>query len=219
MGKVQSPLQIVSLLILFGSACIIEKIIPLQFWKKSVNGDVDASSDSTTTKKGDSKQLELSETKDNHTQGLLAVLLASFISGLAGAFSQKNLQSAVGSNAGGRNSYLFTMELCVVSLIFMMCSMVRSDDGKRIRSDGFFHNWTPQTFIPIMTNAAGGIIVGLVTKYAGSVRKGFALIFGLLLSGVLQAFMEEDSKISIEQVVGGCLAGLSLWMHSAFPAK
>ncbi len=218
MGKVQSPLQILSLLILFGSACIIEKILPLQFWKreKKVNGDVSAEKKDVGEDK--SKVGDLSEsTKDNHTQGLLAVLLASFLSGLAGAFSQKNLQST--STKGGRNSYLFTMELCVVSLIFMMCSMVRSDDGKRIRSEGFFHNWTPQTFIPIMTNAAGGIVVGLVTKYAGSVRKGFALIFGLLLSGVLQAFMEEDSKISIEQVVGGCLAGLSLWMHSAFPAK
>jgi UDP-sugar transporter A1/2/3 len=60
-------------------------------------------------------------------------------------------------------------------------------------------------------NAAGGIVVGLVTKYAGSVKKGFALIFGLLLLGIIQAIMSKDGdggKISIEHVVGGCLAGL-----------
>jgi UDP-sugar transporter A1/2/3 len=128
----------------------------------------------------------------------------------------------VGNVSGGRNSYLFTMELCVVSFVFMLTSMLKSGDGQRIRKEGFFHQWTPQTIIPILTNAAGGIVVGLVTKYAGSVKKGFALIFGLLLSGILQAIQDKDSgtggKISIEHIVGGSLAAFSLWMHSAFPA-
>ena len=70
--------------------------------------------------------------------------------------------------------------------------------------------------IPILTNSVGGIIVGLVTKYAGSVRKGFALIFGIFISGILQA---QDSGVSHEQIIGGLLAGISLWMHSAYPAK
>ncbi len=124
---------------------------------------------------------------------------------------------------GGRNSYLFTMELCVVSLLFMLTSTLKSADGKSIREKGFFHNWTPQTLIPILTNAAGGIVVGLVTKYAGSVKKGFALIGGLLLSGILQSTQGENvgdkggGGISIEHVVGGILAGFSLWMHSAYP--
>jgi UDP-sugar transporter A1/2/3 len=111
------------------------------------------------------------------------------------------------------------MELCVVSLIFMLVSMVKSEDGKRIRDEGFFNNWTPKTLIPVMTNAAGGIVVGLVTKYAGSVKKGFALIFGLLLSGILQALQDDDGGgITLEHIVGGVLAAFSLWMHSAFPA-
>jgi UDP-sugar transporter A1/2/3 len=218
MGKVQSRLQIVSLLILFSSACVIEKILPIRFWKSK-----DAASPIENGAEVEDKSQELkSVNRDNHTQGIFAVLLASFISGLAGSFTQKNLQSAAGGVAGGRNSYFFTMELCVVSLSFMVMSMIRSDDGKKIRENGFFHQWTPTTIIPILTNAAGGIVVGLVTKYAGSVKKGFALIFGLLLSGILQAIMSKDGdggKISIEHVVGGCLAGLSLWMHSAFPAQ
>ena len=225
MGKVQSPLQVVSLLILFTSACIIEKIVPIRFWKRkevAVVVDIDSDSDSgeEENKAVAVAGKEGTEQLDNHTQGLFAVLLASLLSGLAGAFAQKNLQSSA-SNLGGRNSYLFSMELCVVSLIFMSVSMLKSEDGQRIRKEGFFHNWTPKTIIPILTNAAGGIIVGLVTKYAGSVRKGFALIFGLVLSGILQAVMEEGgegSKISVEHVVGGCLAAFSLWMHSAFPA-
>ena len=50
---------------------------------------------------------------------------------------------------------------------------------------GLFHKWTPWTFIPLLTQAGGGIVVGLVTKHAGGVQKGFALIAGILLTGTI----------------------------------
>ena len=219
MGRVQSKIQIASLILLFTSACIIEKLIPFR-----KNTSVESTKTKTTASSSSSSSSSVvDQEKNSHSEGVIAVLLASFISGLAGALTQKNLQSystGIGTSAG-RNSYLFTMELSVASLIFMCISMLRTGDGKRIRSDGFFHNWTPKTCIPIVTNAAGGVIVGLVTKHAGAVKKGFALIFGLALSGVLQAVIsnDEDSKISVEQIVGGMLAAVSLWMHNSFPAK
>lgn len=141
--------------------------------------------------------------------GVIPVLTASFLSGLAGALSQKSLQTM------GRNSYLFTMELCAASIVVLLSSLLlNSSDAKVIREKGFFHNWTSLTWIPVVTNALGGIIVGLVTKYAGSVRKGFALIFGLLISGILQS---KGEGITSEQVVGGIFAATSLWMHCSFP--
>lgn len=119
------------------------------------------------------------------------------------ALCQKTLQ--------GRNSFLMTMEISSFSILFLAASMLLSNDGKRIRRDGFWNGWSSTTWIPVLSNAAGGIIVGLVTKHAGSVRKGFALIFGLFLSGIFQA------SISSEQIVGGILAAVSLWMHSNYP--
>jgi UDP-sugar transporter A1/2/3 len=62
----------------------------------------------------------------------------------------------------------------------------------------------------------GGVVVGLVTKHAGAVRKGFALIFGLLLSGILQN-MSKEEDVTKEQIVGVIIAAVSLWMHSSFP--
>lgn len=110
-----------------------------------------------------------------------------------------------------------SMELCSASMIVLGTSLFFSSDGKRVVEDGFWVGWVPQLWIPITTNAIGGIIVGLVTKYAGSVRKGFALIFGIFLSGVVQAMLDPTHGVSREQVAGGALAGLSLWMHSTHP--
>ncbi len=77
MGKVQSPLQIISLLILFLSACVIEKIVPIRFWKSSKSVSVENRKESPVEQKGQG---------DNHSKGLIAVLMASFISGLAGEY-------------------------------------------------------------------------------------------------------------------------------------
>jgi len=108
------------------------------------------------------------------------------------------------------------MELCAASVIIILCSLLMSPDGKTIARDGFWNGWTSTTWIPILTNSVGGIVVGLVTKYAGSVRKGFALIFGMFLSGIVQTLI-TDEGVSIEQNVGGVLAALSLWMHATNP--
>lgn len=148
------------------------------------------------------------------THGVVPILLASFISGFAGALSQRNLQ-AVG---GGRNAYLFSMELCAATFMILMISLLISSDGEQIAVNGLWGGWTASTFIPILTNSAGGIVVGLVTKHAGAVRKGFALIFGILLSGIIQAVLQPDLPITREQVVGGAIAAFSLYLHAENPA-
>jgi len=202
MGRKQSKTQMVSLVILLASALIIEKVISLSAPFLSVGGSGGAAAAATATK--------------HFTQGVVPILLASFISGLAGALVQKNLQSASGDAKGGRNPYLFNLEMCSASALILAVSLLFRADGSRIVNNGFFDGWTPQTWIPIVTNALGGIIVGLVTKYAGAVRKGFALIFGILISGLWEV---QTVGIGKEQVIGGILAALSLWMHTAYPYK
>jgi solute carrier family 35 (UDP-sugar transporter), member A1/2/3 len=200
MGRKQSYMQVFSLLLLLLSALIMEKLISLDFF---------LSSKATTT-------LQMPELGSRHwTHGVAPIMLASFISGLSGALSQRNLQ-AKGSGSGGRNPYLFSMELCAASSLILFFSLLASPDGKMIAKDGFWNGWTASTWIPIFTNSVGGIVVGLVTKYAGSVRKGFALIFGMFLSGVVQALV-TDEGVSVEQGIGGALAAFSLWMHATNP--
>jgi UDP-sugar transporter A1/2/3 len=181
-------------------------------------------------RKNDEIDLDKDQAHAHFTKGVLPVLMASLISGLAGALSQRALQ------IWDRNSYLFSLELSSASLLVLGSSLLLgSPDGRRIfkhQVDGdasgswterIREGWTWKTWIPITTNALGGVLVGLVTKYSGSVRKGFALIFGLLLSGILQNNFSNKGNdvngggVSTEQVVGGCLAALSLWIHSNFP--
>jgi len=208
MGKKQSTMQMMSLLVLLSAALVMEGVIPLDgsiflpsYWmggdESNINGN-DTADDATLSPR-------------HFSHGVLPIMAASFLSGLAGAITQKSLQ------VGNRNALLFTVELCVASLLLLLASFVTSDDGLQIRQRGFFSDWSYSTIIPILTNSAGGILVGLVIKYAGTVRKGFALIFGILLSGLVQTALDEDRSLSGEEVAGGVLAALSLWMHATNP--
>jgi UDP-sugar transporter A1/2/3 len=199
MGRKQSLMQVFSLLLLLLSALVMEKMVPIY---SLFSADV---------------RVEMPEWGSSHwTQGVAPIMLASFISGLTGAISQKSLQTL---GRDGRNPYLFSMEICAASALILGSSLLISSDGQRIAERGFFDGWTATTWIPIITNSIGGIIVGLVTKYAGSVRKGFALIFGILLSGSVQGMTQPDVGVSKEQFVGGVLAAISLWMHATTPYK
>ena len=213
MGRQQSMMQVVSLLLLLVSALVMERVVPLPFL--GVSAKI-ASADATD--EWDTK---------HWTHGVAPILLASFISGLAGALSQKNLQSA----GGGRNPYWFSMELCAASAMVLgvklLLNTITSGESTTTTNSnteptvGMWDGWTPGTLIPIAVNAAGGIVVGLVTKYAGSVRKGFALIFGILLSGLVQEFVTNRSQgggsVRPEQIVGGLLAAVSLYLHATNP--
>ena len=205
MKKKQSLLQMLALLLLLTSALIMEKVVPMDilvpsYWMNAQDGNIAA------------KYSIMSNLSSRHlSHGVVPIMIASFLSGLAGAITQKSLQ------VGNRNALLFTVELCAASILILLVTFITSDDGRLIRDRGFFDEWTLSTIIPILTNSAGGILVGLVIKYAGTVQKGFALIFGILLSGLVQSAVDKNRTLSREEVAGGVLAAVSLWMHSTYP--
>jgi UDP-sugar transporter A1/2/3 len=62
--------------------------------------------------------------------------------------------------------------------------------------------------IPVVVKALGGIATVLVHKHAGSVPKGFALVLGLVLSGML-----EREPLTFPQLLGTVLVLASSWVH------
>ena len=85
-GRRQSKLQVVSLFMLFGAALIIEKVVPLDFWLRAKN---DTASSNTSSESTSVDPPSTKKRSKHFRKGVLPVLLASFISGLAGALSQR----------------------------------------------------------------------------------------------------------------------------------
>lgn len=134
--------------------------------------------------------------------GIVPVLVASVLSGLASALCQW------ASQVKKHPSYLMTVEMSFVGSLCLLASTYKSPDGDAIRQHGFFHGWTLLTLIPVIFNAVGGILVGLVTTYAGGVRKGFVIVSALLVTALLQFIFDGKPPSPY------CLVALPLVMSS-----
>jgi hypothetical protein len=80
--------------------------------------------------------------------GLFCCLTASGLSGLSGVLVQKAL---VGSTP--QNPFVFTAELAVYGIVFLLISSLFSPRDRDLLLNGnLFLNWTTATFIPVTAN-------------------------------------------------------------------
>eukprot|EP00913_Durusdinium_trenchii_P008563 g8042.t1 len=91
------------------------------------------------------------------------------------------------------------------------CSHVASSGGESL-----FQGWSLYTWIPVITQGWGGIVVGLIAKTSGSVRKGFAVMVGLLLSCVLK-WLVEGKSLRFSVLMAIPLVAASIYLHAKYP--
>ena len=161
-------------------------------------------------------------------RGVVPCLGSTLLSGFAGALSQKGLQQT----GGGRNAYLYTLEVSAYSAIAAyLLSTLRRWGGREetggtvpngtaestaaadASNTSLFQYWTLGTLLPVACKALGGVLTALVHKHAGSVSKGFALTLGLVLSTGLM----DQNELHLHQVFGTLLVMLSSWLHFSIP--
>ena len=75
------------------------------------------------------------------------------------------------------------------------------------------NGWELKTAIPVITNAFGGVVVGLVTKYAGGVVKGFALIAGIIITAFAQ-WLVDSKPVGFNHWIAVALVSLSIYLHN-----
>ena len=102
-----------------------------------------------------------------------------------------------------------TTELAAYSIMTLGATLPFSQDGAAILEHGLFHNWSWYTLVPCLTQGLlsgvvclmscdddaglGGIFVGQVVKLAGGVQRGFSIIAGILLTGLIDVAVNNAS--------------------------
>mmetsp|Transcript_20230 Transcript_20230/g.29047 ORF Transcript_20230/g.29047 Transcript_20230/m.29047 type:complete len:332 (+) Transcript_20230:188-1183(+) len=192
MGKRQSYMQMFALILLLAAAVILNL-------------------DSTSGKGGN----EHNATALVST-GVVCVLIASMLSGISAALTQKVLAG----QERPRNSFLLSAELAVFGIVFLLGQQTvttLTQDATSIPSWAtFFNGWDVYTLIPVIINAMGGLVVGLVTKYAGGVIKGFALVAGLVFTGVAQ-WVVDGTPLGAYDWIAAVLVSVAIVIHTSYP--
>eukprot|EP01084_Bolivina_argentea_P291576 501126_1 len=165
----------------------------------------------------------------NARYGLIALITAAILSGLAGTLTQKALQTN-STNTNSRNSFLFSAELAVygicctffrlfvIELVIPYVNIVSDNalslDSMSIIKHGFLYNFQLSALIPIISNALGGIGIGLITKYSSVLHKNYSTMLGILLTGAIRLIL-YSKPISIAMYICLPLVIISLWLNSA----
>jgi UDP-sugar transporter A1/2/3 len=144
--------------------------------------------------------------------GIVCVLVASALSGFGSGVTEWALRRAA------RPSLVLSLELAVLGCLMVGASLLLglNNDVEVWRSEGLFARWTPLTFVPTLTQGCSGLVVGILTKVAGGVRKVLATICGLLLTCLIQQVTYGNLKPSV--LVAVPLVAGGVFLHVRYPA-
>jgi len=145
--------------------------------------------------------------------GVLAAVAGAMFSGLGAVLSEVVLVHH------GRDVRIFGVELAIggILVIAMNLALDLNGDGTRLRHSGFFSLWTPATMLPVLSQAAAGLLVGALTKVLGSIRKAMVVTIGLLMSSLLRVALEGLPSPSL--LFSICLVMLGVRLYCRSPAE
>ncbi|KAJ2850895.1 UDP-galactose transporter Gms1 [Coemansia brasiliensis] len=137
--------------------------------------------------------------------GLLAVLVACILSGLAGVYFEKVLKGSRKS-VWTRNAQLSLFSIAPALFgVFIV-------DGQEISTNGFFYGYTGWTYGAIACQAVGGLIVAVVVKYADNILKGFATSISIIISCLASVWI-FGFQITPLFIVGTALVIYATYMY------
>lgn len=223
LGRAQSRVQVLALAILCAAAVVMT--LPTSA-SASAHG-------SSNDSEGDSESREL-EADAAFISGVYQALTAAVLSALAGTIIQRALQMQK------RNAYMVTIELSVLgqltlaawalgSSLWPPASEPKAHSGAVVTDSllngtgeraapGMWAGWTPMTFVALLCQAFGGVMVGFVIKHCGNVQKSFAVVLGMLISAGLEHVC-NGKPFGVEMVAAVGMVALSTFLYVSNPPK
>ena len=161
--------------------------------------------------RGSNVRLDKARTEDT-LQGMVAVLTAAFTSGFAGAYLEKMYKE---EHAQKRSVWFRNAQLACFSLpVAMIGSAWR--DGERLRAnEGAFQGYDGVVLLVIALQAAGGLVVAAVLRYAGNVLKCFAVSISICNCALATTvFANDGHNLSVTASLGIALVIGSTFLYS-----
>lgn len=151
------------------------------------------------------------ESEMNRQVGLMAVLIACALSGLAGVTFEKILKDS--STARSTSLWVRNCQLSFWSLFPAFFLGVLWKDGAIIAKTGFFAGYNAVVWTAIMFQAAGGIVVALVINYADNIAKNFATSISILISCVASVYF-FDFQVTLSFFLGTCVVLFATYLYT-----
>ncbi|KAI9699996.1 MAG: hypothetical protein M1836_002530 [Candelina mexicana] len=164
----------------------------------------------SATYEGIDEDFRLAHPQLNASVGLMAVIVACTVSGLAGVYFEKILKD---SNSSA-SLWVRNVQLSFYSLSPAFFIGVLFRDGENIAKNGFFdgYNWIVWTAIGFQ--AMGGIIIALCVNYADNIAKNFATSISIVIS-LLASVWFFDFRLTSKFIIGTGIVLSATYLYSS----
>eukprot|EP01116_Phalansterium_solitarium_P022995 TRINITY_DN783_c0_g1_i2.p1 TRINITY_DN783_c0_g1~~TRINITY_DN783_c0_g1_i2.p1 ORF type:complete len:345 (-),score=118.94 TRINITY_DN783_c0_g1_i2:375-1409(-) len=142
----------------------------------------------------------------NKLLGLFVVVLSCLSSAFAGVYFEKLLKNSTST------IWIRNIQLGLWGAGFGIATAY-VNDGLAIREGGFFQGYNNLVALVIAVQAAGGLLVAVVVKYADNILKGFATSISIISSSVLSMFL-FSFRPGVLWLVGASLVMSSTYLYS-----
>lgn len=150
--------------------------------------------------------------EQNPVVGFFAILTACVLSGFAGVYFEKILKSSSEVSLWIRN-----IQLSAIAIPFGLLQVFVTD-SELVSEKGFFYGYTLLTWIVVLLQAQGGLLVAVVVKYADNILKGFATSLSIIISCVVSIYI-FNFELSIQFVMGATLVIGSIFLYGKQPSS
>jgi len=147
--------------------------------------------------------------------GLIAVMIACGLSGMAGVYFEKVLKDPKG-DAHRQSVWVRNVQLSFYSLWPALLIGVLFKDGEQIAKTGFFTGYNWVVWLAITLQAIGGVVVALAVNYADNIAKNFATSISILVSFLASVFF-FDFHITWLYLLGTVTVVGATYLYNADP--
>ena len=155
----------------------------------------------------------------SYTLGLFCALCATVTSGVAGTFMEWAMKTTKSNTA---TDVLHTWEptmwtkniaLAFFGVVGSTVAML-TKDRKKILEYGAFNDFKTSLLVAILLQAAGGLLVGAVLKYADNIIKGFVTSVGVIFASLASVYL-FNFIITSTFVIGAVIVFASLHVYNS----
>lgn len=92
------------------------------------------------------------------------------------------------------------------------------NDGQEVAKKGFFYGYTPVVQFCIFLQVFGGLLVGIVVKYADNILKGFTAAVAIVLSCIASVYF-FNFQVTVQFFIGAMLVIAAICLYSVGQTK